>query len=175
MRHLMRFSAATAALGVLTLLLAGTVLAGNFAEVTMTSDTDDPPAAGEEREIRFSMLQHGITPITDGRVELTATLPGSADQISVQATSLGGGEWSAAVTFPAGGDWQLRVTHDVFETSAPTMLAVAPGTSGPMWAALAIGTLGAAAAAVGSGIILIGRAGRPDPQRAAAAMGARPG
>lgn len=174
MRHLRRSGAATAAFAALTLLMAGTALAGNFAEVTITSDADDPPAAGEEREIRFSMLQHGITPISDGRVELTATLPGSGDRLSVPATSLGGGEWAAIVTFPAGGDWQLHVTHDVFETSAPTSLAVAPVAAGPMGAALAVGMLGAAAAAVLAGMLLIRRARGSGPRRAAATA-VRPG
>ena len=33
------------------------------------------------------------------------------------ATSLGGGRWSASITFPVAGDWQIGVRHNELETS----------------------------------------------------------
>jgi hypothetical protein len=129
MRIIRRLALAAAALLALTTAAAGIALAGNFAEVAFVDGSDAPPVAGQAREIRFSLLQHGVTPVTFGDVELTATLPGSGETISAPATSLGGGEWVATVTFPVEGDWQVRVAHSVFDTSPPSALAVGPAAA----------------------------------------------
>lgn len=123
MRPMLRLITALVATAALLAALASTALAGNYAEVLYTDPDDAEVVAGAEREIRFMLLQHGITAIEDGAVHLTATLPGS-DPIEVEATSHGGGIWSAVVTFPTAGDWQLRVTHATFETPPATTLAV---------------------------------------------------
>ena len=125
MRTIRRLALGAAILVTLSTAAAGIALAGNFAAVTFVDGSADPPVAGEAREIRFSLLQHGVAPINDGTVSLTATLPGTDESISVPATNVGDGEWVATVTFPADGDWQVRVTHSVFETSAASTLAVA--------------------------------------------------
>jgi hypothetical protein len=132
MRHLIRVAAGLAALVALGGLSTATALAGNFAEVTMTDVAGDPPVAGEEREFRFVLLQHGVSPIDHGTVELQAWLPGSDERITVTATGLGDGEWVATVAFPSQGDWQLRVMHSQFETSPATAIAVGPG-AGMAW------------------------------------------
>jgi len=125
MRTIGRLALGAATLAALSMAAAGIALAGNFGAVTFVDGTADPPTAGEAREIRFSLLQHGVTPINDGTVALTATLPGTDESIRVPATNVGNGEWAATVTFPVEGDWQVRVTHSVFETSPASTLAVA--------------------------------------------------
>jgi YtkA-like protein len=125
MRTIGRLALGAATLAALSMAAAGIALAGNFGAVTFVDGTADPPTAGEAREIRFSLLQHGVTPINDGTVALTATLPGTDELISVPATNVANGEWAATVTFPVEGDWQVRVTHSVFETSPASTLAVA--------------------------------------------------
>jgi hypothetical protein len=163
MRHLIRAGAAVAALAALLTLVTTTALAGGWAEVTMLGDSGDPPVAGEEREIRFSLLQHGVTAVDDGQVNLTAVHPDSGEQIVVSATGLGGGRWAAMVTFPVEGSWVISITHDSLETSAPAQLTVGEA-AGLAWlpAALALVAFGAVAAAVAAGIFLArGRSALP--------------
>jgi hypothetical protein len=174
MRSIRYLAAAAAAVTALTL-MTGVALAGGWAEVGMVDGAEDPPIAGEEREIRFVLLQHGLTAVDDGDVHLTATHEATGDTITVPATGLGGGEWSASVTFPADGSWQIRVTHDELETSPPTMISVGqPDGPGDLAGAVSIGLFGLAAAAVLVGAAAIGRRRRspsadvaPTPVRAA--------
>ena len=102
---------------------AGAVAAGSYADVVFADGMGAPPTAGEEREIGFTLLQHGVTPVDFGEVTLTATAPGAAP-VAVQATPLGDGRWVATVTFPAAGDWQLRVTHTELETPPAVAFSV---------------------------------------------------
>jgi len=128
MRRLIRMTLALAMLGVLNALTAATVAAGNYAETSIVDGADTPPTAGEQRELRLLLLQHGVTPVDHGTVELTAWLPGTDERISVMATSMGGGEWVANVTFPTAGDWQMRILHSVFDTPDASAFAVAPSS-----------------------------------------------
>jgi YtkA-like len=132
MRRLIRSSFALALLGAFAAMTVSTVAAGNYAETSIVGGGDPPPTAGEERELRLLLLQHGVTPVDHGTVEFTAWLPGSDERISVMATSAGAGEWIATVTFPAAGDWQMRVLHSVFETPPPTTFAVGASPM-PAW------------------------------------------
>lgn len=127
MRHLIRAVTFVAALVAVAGLTMTTVLAGGWAEVTIVGGAEEPPVAGEEREIRLLMLQHGVRPVNHGTVELQASLPGSGERVTVTATSAGGGEWVATIAFPVEGDWQLRATHNDLATSPATAIAVAPG------------------------------------------------
>lgn len=137
---------------------SGVVAAGGFAEVGIETGSDAPPVAGQEREIRISLLQHGVTPVNDGRVELTATHPESGEAINVEAISRGSGEWVASVTFPVGGEWRVRVLHQDFETSAPIPLSVdAADQLAWLPVGLAIAGFVAAAAVVAAGMLLMPR------------------
>lgn len=158
MRIIRRLALFAATLVALSTAAAGIALAGNFAAVTFVDGSADPPVAGEAREIRFSLLQHGVTPVNDGNVQLTATLPGTDESITVPATSVGDGEWIATVTFPSEGAWEVQVTHSLYETSPAVPLAVtsadaaAAATSAEPWtfamlAALVAVSLAAIAAA----------------------------
>lgn len=131
MRHRTRLVVAIATATLLSL-AAGAVAAGSYADVGFTDGMDAPPTAGEERDIGFTLLQHGVTPVDFGEVTLTATAPGAAP-VAVQATSLGDGRWMATVTFPAAGDWQLRVTHSELET--PPAVGVAVDEAAVVWPA----------------------------------------
>ena len=169
MRHLTRAGAAVAGLAALLTLVTGTALAGGWAEVTILGDSGDPPIAGEEREIRFSLLQHGVTAVDHGQVDLTATHPDTGEQIVVGATSLGGGRWASRVTFPRDGSWEIGITHDSLDTSASLQLVVEE-PAGLAWlpAVLALGAFGAVAAAVAVGIF-VARGRSAVPARAARA------
>lgn len=168
MRPMIRIGSALATIAGLTLVLTGTALAGNFGEVTMLEGGDGPPTTGEEREIRFVLLQHGVAPIEDGRVDVTLTNPETGEELVVQAVHEGDGIYAATVVFPAAGDWQVHVTHQWFETSEPTSLAVAPAeTVAWLPAALAIGGFAAAILVVLAAIVFIGR----QPATTAASSG----
>jgi hypothetical protein len=172
MRHFGRIGAAVAGLAALLLLITGTALAGNFGEVTILDDGAGPPTAGEEREIRFALLQHGVAPIVDGRVDVTLTNPATGDELIVQAIHEGDGIWAASVVFPDAGDWQVGVTHEWFATSPPTTLAVTTGAAAT-WlpAALAIGGFAAAMLVILGAVVVIGR--RPATTVATAGGAAR--
>jgi YtkA-like len=128
MRLLIRMTLALATLGALCALTAGAVAAGNYAETSIVDGADTPPTAGEQRELHLLLLQHGVTPVDHGTVELTAWLPGTDERISVMATSTRGGEWVANVTFPTAGDWRMRILHSVFDTPEASVFAVAPSS-----------------------------------------------
>ena len=158
MRHLKRIGAALAALAALLLLVTGTALAGNFGEVTILDGGSGPPTAGEEREIRFALLQHGVAPIEVGRVDVTVTNRETGDELTVQAVHEGNGIWAATVTFPVEGRWWVAVQHEWFETSQPTYLAVLPAqTAAWLPAVLAIGGFTAALLIVLSAMLVIAR------------------
>lgn len=129
MRFLRRLAGGTAAVAGLSMLLATTAVAGGWAEVTLIGGGDDPPSAGEPHEIRISVLQHGVTPVDSGTVLFTASAADGSEEVSVEATSAGGGEWIATVTFPVEGDWEYRVTHSAFETPEARHLAVTPAAA----------------------------------------------
>jgi hypothetical protein len=126
MRHLSKVGAGLATLAALFALITGPALAGGWAEVVMTNASEDPPVAGETGEIQFTLLQHGVTAVDFGEVELTATNADTGEQFSVPATSHGGGRWSASVTFPVAGSWSIGVRHNDLLTSEPTTLTVGP-------------------------------------------------
>ena len=174
MRHLRRLGIAVGALGALIALMSGTALAGGWAEVSMVDGSEEPPVAGEEREIRFSLLQHGVTAVDFGEVELTAVHAESGQVITARATNHGGGRWSAAVTFPVEGNWQIGVAHNDLETSEPTMVLAVGQIDGLGWlpGAISVGAFLVAAVVVLGSMLLIGRR-RPatDPTTTAARAG----
>jgi hypothetical protein len=158
MRLLRRLTTVGTAVAVLTALMTTVALAGGWAEVVMEDGSEGPPIAGEEREIRFTLLQHGVTAVDFGEVQLTVTNSQTGEVISVPATNHGGGSWSAIVTFPVGGDWQIGVAHNDLETSPPTTVSVGridglaslPGL-------LSVGLFAVAAIVVLGSMVLIGR------------------
>ena len=136
MRRLIRTTLALAMVGALWTLTAATVAAGNYAETSIVDGADTPPTAGEQRELRVLLLQHGVTPVDHGTVELTAWLPGTDERISVMAASVGGGEWVANVTFPVAGDWakwsdsERAMVRDGFREQADALAEAGRHTCG---------------------------------------------
>ena len=166
MRYLTRLGAAAVALGALAALMTGTALAGGWAEVVITDGSEAPPIAGEEREIQFSLLQHGVTAVDFGEAQLTAVNSETGESITVPATNHGGGSWSAVVTFPVAGDWQIAVGHTELATSAPTTIAVGQIDGlASLPGAISVGAFLLAAAVVLGSMVLIGRR-RPVPTTA---------
>jgi len=155
MRHLTRVGTGLATLAALLALITGTALAGGWAEVVMTGASEDPPVAGETDEVDFTLLQHGVTAVDFGDVELTAINPDTGQELTVPARSLGGGRWSASITFPVAGDWQIGVRHNDLETSGPTTLRVGP-VDQLAWlpSTLTLGIFAAVAMAVIAGMLL---------------------
>lgn len=124
-----RIGIGLATFAVLAILAAVPVAAGNYAEVTVTSGLDEPPTAGEERDLGLLLLQHGVTPVDHGQVLVTATHPDTGETVTADATPRGDGAWTASIAFPTSGDWQVRVTHSEFETPEPMVVSVAEAAS----------------------------------------------
>ncbi len=148
MRFIVRVARSLGGASALLVALSSTALAGNFAEVTFRSDAEVPPVAGVEQEIRFSLLQHGVTPVTSGDVTVSGTLESSGEQVTAVATSLGGGEWVATIEFPVSGAWMLGVAHSELQTSPPVAWSVG--------AAEAATATSATTPAYGGGALLVG-------------------
>jgi hypothetical protein len=129
MAPIRRLTLVLVALASLLALSAVPVAAGGSATADVTAGLDEPPIAGEDREVRVLLLQHGVTPVDFGRVAMTATLPSSGETVTTEATSVGDGSWAATIVFPSAGQWQLRVTHNDLET--PAAMAVAVADAGP--------------------------------------------
>jgi hypothetical protein len=112
MRHRIPSAALTALAA--TLLLAGTALAGGWANAVMDDPPPDPPSAGEPMTIGFTLLQHGVTPVTDPAPIITVRNAATGERLSVTATQEGAdGHWIAVITFPSEGTWRYEVTHDL--------------------------------------------------------------
>ena len=112
----MRHRIPTAALAAMaaTLILAGSALAGGWANAVMDDPPSDPPSAGEPITIGFTLLQHGITPVNDPAPTVTIRNAATDEEISVTATQEGAsGHWVAVITFPTEGTWRYEVTHDL--------------------------------------------------------------
>ena len=92
--------------------------------VDQIGNVTEPIAGSGSDTIVNPKLNFIFTPVNDGNVQLTATLPGTDESITVPATSAGDGEWVATVTFPSEGAWEVQVTHSLYETSPAVPLAV---------------------------------------------------
>ena len=124
-----RIGIGLATFAVLALLAALPVAAGNYAEVEVTSGLDQPPSAGEDRDLGLLLLQHGVTPVDHGQVLVTAVHPDTGETVTADAVPLGDGAWTATIAFPTAGDWQVRVTHSEFETPQPMAVSVTEAVS----------------------------------------------
>ena len=147
MRVIARTAAALISALAMLALVAGSVVAGGWAEVTVAPDVGEP-VAGEDRELRLTVLQHGVAPVDWGNVNLTGTNPETGETIAVDARSVGKGQWIATVTFPTDGTWQLAVTHSDLETSALPALTVGRPVGLAWLPALAVTLAGLAATGI---------------------------
>ena len=159
MRVMTRIALAITSAIALLALVAGTALAGGWAEVTVAPVSGDPPVAGEERELRLIVLQHGITPVNWGDVNLTGRNAATGETVTVAATNMGDGEWIASVTFPTDGSWEIVVAHSDLETSALPALSVEQPSAAWLPAAIALAVL-AAMGALGIATATVARSKR---------------
>ena len=130
MRRALRTTLAMAWASALTALVTTGVVAGGWADVVMIDEDGAPPVAGEQHDVAFRLMQHGVTPVDFGRVELVATLADGGQQVRAQAVSIGNGEWVATITLPRDGVWEITVTHTDLLTSEPPPLLVGSAMGG---------------------------------------------
>jgi hypothetical protein len=101
------------------------VFAGGWAVITLDELPSDV-VAGEPLTIGFTVLQHGITPMTDIDPTVTAELSGS-EKIVVRAEPQGDpGHYVAALTFPKEGNWDWSVQAFTMDQRMPVLQVAAP-------------------------------------------------
>jgi hypothetical protein len=109
---------------ILTLLLAFAtvvpVLAGGWAVITLDELPSDV-AAGEPLTIGFTVLQHGITPMTELEPTVTARLS-EGKSLTFFATPEGKpGYYSATLTFPEAGNWEWSIQAFTMDQKMPAL------------------------------------------------------
>ncbi len=100
---LVGFGLVVMALGV----LAPAALAGGWAVSTL--DPMDPPVAGQETEVGFTVRQHGVTPVDIEDVAVAITGPSGAVAVFDARPDGGTGHYVATVVFEQGqSTWEIR-------------------------------------------------------------------
>lgn len=111
----------------LALMFTAPAFAGGWAIVNL----DEWPAnvvAGEEFEIGFTVLQHGVTPVTGITPIISGTLTGGKETMSVMAKEEGEpGHYVARLNFQTAGEWSWRI--DSFGEQVMPPLTVAETSS----------------------------------------------
>jgi len=102
------------------------VFAGGWASVTL----DELPTnvvAGESFELGFTVLQHGVTPVTGITPIITGKLTGGKESISVYAKEEGEpGHYVASLKFPKAGEWSWKIDSFGEQTMPPLSVADTP-------------------------------------------------
>lgn len=108
------------------LLMTTTAFAGGWALIQADPGTPPQPNAGQEVELGFNVLQHGVTPISWVKATLVAVNSGTGKQVSVTAVPRGPeGHYVATVTFPESGYWTWHVEiTDLIGESVASVVAV---------------------------------------------------
>ncbi len=110
---------------------ATAVAAGGMAVITVTDVPADPPA-GEETAIGFTVMQHGVTPVSWPRITVVATDAASGAVVRAEASAEGPtGAYVATIVFPTAGDWTLTFDSTDLFMEGSTVLRVAPGVAAP--------------------------------------------
>jgi len=92
--------------------------AGGFA-TTGLSSTPDGLRAGEPWKVELTILQHGITPLSDLKPEIVL-VNADGDRTTIAARPTGRpGRYAATVRFPKAGQWRYLV-YDGFNNALPT-------------------------------------------------------
>ncbi len=109
------------------MLMATSVAAGGWATITPDEGTPPQPNAGEEIQLGFNILQHGVDPISWVKATLVATNSATGEKLNVTARPEGPtGHYVALVSFPESGfwSWHVEITdlEGQSETSVVTVL-----------------------------------------------------
>lgn len=114
----------------LAILLALTFTVPAFAGGWAIVNLDEWPAnvvAGEEFEIGFTVLQHGVTPVTGITPIISGTLTGAKESVSVMAKEEGEpGHYVASLNFPEAGEWSWRIESFGEQVMPPLTVADTP-------------------------------------------------
>lgn len=109
----------------LALMFTVPAFAGGWAIVNL----DEWPAnvvAGEEFEIGFTVLQHGVTPVTGITPIISGTLSGGKESMSVMAKEEGeAGHYVANLNFPKAGEWSWKIESFGEQVMPPLSVAEA--------------------------------------------------
>lgn len=117
----------------LALAIAVPAAAGGWASVV--DDEALPPDDSGTTLIRFTLLQHGETPVDWGALSVVAVHEESGLRVTGTASpeSATPGDWVAAFQLPEAGGWVLEIAHQDLEitSSAPVRLTSAPLPAAP--------------------------------------------
>jgi hypothetical protein len=117
----------------LAILLALTFTVPAFAGGWAIVNLDEWPAnvvAGEEFEIGFTVLQHGVTPVTGITPIISGTLTGTKESVQVMAKEEGEpGHYVASLKFPKAGEWSWRIDSFGEQVMPPLTVANAPAVA----------------------------------------------
>lgn len=91
-----------------SLVFAATVAAGGWAVATLDAKVATP-TAGQSFDVRFKLMQHGVTPVSSGTVVVRATAPDGRELSFAARRTAAPGHWTAAVSLPSSGAWQWRI------------------------------------------------------------------
>jgi hypothetical protein len=141
--------------------------AGGWASVV--DDRALPPDDGGTTLIRFTLLQHGQTPVDWGELSVVAVNEVTGGRVTGTASPEDGvaGGWVAAFHLPEAGSWTLEIRHPDLEITASHPIRVeAPAAAGP------VGSTAPASPAGGLGVLLLALA-LGLPGAAALALAAR--
>jgi hypothetical protein len=157
MRRLLLSLSAALALAGLTASLAA---AGGMAIVVPDESTGiDDPVAGEPFSLGFTLLQHGVTPVDDGLVEVVLASPGGQELVS-RAEAQGDGHWLVETTLPESGAWSWTVRMpnglEIVQPSGTPMITVGAAPE-PLDVPLLAGGLGLAFVALLGALMLAAR------------------
>ncbi|MFN2484369.1 MAG: hypothetical protein ABR509_05455 [Candidatus Limnocylindria bacterium] len=145
------------------LAIATTTVAGGNATATLDNGEPPEPPAGEPVVIGFTLLQHGVTPVSWPSAFVTATNVETGEQVRAEATAQGAeGHYVATLRFPTDGSWVWAIrTRDLEVTTTFAPIDVSPAGAAPTSATPAAETpmiLGAAVALFAIALIALGSA-----------------
>ena len=118
------------------LTFAGAAMAGGWASATLDTGNPPTPNAGEKTTIGFTLLQHGVTPISWEQVTLIGSNAETGDSVVAEAAPQGKtGHYVVEVTFPSAGSWTWRLeTSELImghSTFPALTVAQGPGAAAP--------------------------------------------
>jgi hypothetical protein len=111
---------------------------------------DEMPAvhAGEDTEVGFTVLRHGVTPERADDLAVVVTGPSGSSQRFEAAQRGAAGHYVATVTLPDEGEHFWKVTGQFVDADLGTLDVTSPSGGGPSWA-WNVAQWGAASLAVG--------------------------